>query len=320
MQQIYSGLEAAQAFNVVHGASFEHRLMSAKSARMAHRHLTLGDTRLETGMYNFPVIARGVMPANALCIGFMAEGGDLTCLNTAQVGADEVQIYPSGAELLYQARGHSRWITFVVPEERLQSVALARTGRPLGMSRHVSYSVRLRSGERAALTRLADDAMNLAQRMQGAGGMDSCLATEIYQALIAGYVDALATAAPPSRRAPRQSAERRGYELVSACEQLMLSGAGHGIALAELARRSGYSLRSLELIFRHATHMAPGRWFMTARLNGALRDLLTCDETCPVAQIAARWGFRHMSRFAQYYRAAFGELPRDTLRRPRPCL
>ncbi|MFJ0617978.1 helix-turn-helix transcriptional regulator [Bordetella bronchiseptica] len=317
VQQVYSGPAMAQAFDVVHGASFEHRLLSSQPGRMAHRYLALGDIRLETGMYNLPVIARGAMPANALCIGLMAEGGDLTSLNTASVGEDEVQIYPCRAELLYQAHGHSRWVTFIVPEGRLQSVALARTGRPLSMSRHVSYSVRLRPGARSELVRLADDAMNLAHRLQDTGGMAPCLAAEVYQGLLVGYVDALADAEPATGRSQKQSAEKRACQLISACEQLVLSGADARITLGEVARRSGYSLRALELIFRRTTHMTPGRWFMTARLNGALRDLLTCDEACPVAEIAARWGFQHMSRFSQYYRTIFGELPRDTLKRPR---
>lgn len=319
VQQIFSGIEAAQAFNVVHGASFEHRLLSSESASMVHRHLTLGDIRLETGMYNFPVVARGAMPTDALCIGFMAEGGDCTRLNTVMVGADEVQIYPSGAELLYQSLGNSRWVTLVVPEERLQAIALARTGRPLRMSRHLSYSVRLRSGARGELTRLADDTMSLVHRMQNTGGMAPCLAAEIYEALLGGYVDALATAIYPDRRSQKQSPEKRAYQLISACERLALSDADSRIAVGKLALRTGYSLRALELIFRRSTHMTPGRWLMTVRLNGALRDLLTCDEACTVSEIATRWGFKHMSRFAQYYRTTFGELPRETLRRPRAC-
>ncbi|WP_407947154.1 helix-turn-helix domain-containing protein [Paraburkholderia sacchari] len=38
---------------------------------------------------------------------------------------------------------------------------------------------------------------------------------------------------------------------------------------------------------------------------------------CTVAAVAAKWGFRHMPRFAQYYRSAFGKMPSETLKRVR---
>ncbi|MBV7482411.1 helix-turn-helix domain-containing protein [Bordetella sp. BOR01] len=318
MQHVYSGFEPSQAFDVVYGASFEHRLLSTKLATMKHQRLTLGDVRLETGWYNFPVIAQGGMPRNVVCIGFMAEGGDVTRINTALVRTDEIQIYPAGVELLYHASGSSRWVNFIVSEDRLQKVAHARMGRPLETSRQAAYSIRLPAGGRRSLTSLTDDALNLARRLHPDGGMTSDLAAEVYDSLLAGYVDALFDATP-ARNSERPSTERRHHHLITACERLVLSGQETDVALADIARRCGYSLRSLELIFRRGVGMPPGRWFMTARLNGALRDLLTCDQTSTVSDIAMKWGFRHMSRFAQYYRKAFGESPRDTLRRSRAC-
>ncbi len=315
-RHVYVGLEPSQAFDVVYGGSFEHRLLSPSLAAMEHQRLTLGDVRLETGRYDFPIIAQGRMPTNVVCIGFMAEGGDVTRYNTASIGADEIQIYPAGVELLYHAAGSSRWVNFIVPEERLQEAAFAQTGRLLELSRLAAYSVRLRTGGRLALTYLTDDAMNIARRLQPVGGMTCDLAVEIGESLLAAYVNALIDAAT-IRNAKRLSTERRHYYLITACERLVLSGSETDVGLAEIARRSGYSLRSLELIFRRGVGMTPGRWFMTARLNGALRDLLTCDQSCTVSDVALKWGFQHMSRFAQYYRKAFGELPSDTLNRPR---
>jgi len=87
------------------------------------------------------------------------------------------------------------------------------------------------------------------------------------------------------------------------------------VNLSELAQQSGYSLRSLELIFRRSVGMTPGRWFTNIRLNGALRDLIAPTPGCSVTDVATRWGFRHLSRFAEQYRNAFGELPSQTLAR-----
>lgn len=56
---------------------------------------------------------------------------------------------------------------------------------------------------------------------------------------------------------------------------------------------------------------------MNARLNGTLRDCLLAGPTCIVAEVASKWGFRHMSRFSEPYRKAFGESPRKILDRSR---
>lgn len=316
LQHYYSGFEPSQAFDVVYGTSFEHRLLSAKRTSMKHQRLTLGDIRLETGWYNFPVIARGSMPKSAICIGFMAEGADATRINTTQIATEEIQIYPAGVELLYHAASLSRWVNFVVPEARLQKMAIERTGYSLTLLRAAAYSIRLPVGGRRALTRITDDALNLARRLQSTGGMTSDLAQEIYGSLLAGYVDALFDAVP-SRKSGKPSIEVRHHHLINACERLVLAGTEADVALADIAKRSGYSMRSLQLIFRRSVGMTPGRWFMTARLNGALRDLLMCDQTCTVSEVAMKWGFRHMSRFSHYYQKTFGELPSQTLNRSR---
>ena len=86
------------------------------------------------------------------------------------------------------------------------------------------------------------------------------------------------------------------------------------VDLCEIARRSGYSLRSLELMFHRAVGMAPSRWFTNVRLNGALRELIAPTQGCRVGEVARRWGFQHLPRFAEQYRQAFGELPSVTLR------
>ncbi|WP_230944592.1 helix-turn-helix domain-containing protein [Burkholderia cepacia] len=48
------------------------------------------------------------------------------------------------------------------------------------------------------------------------------------------------------------------------------------------------------------------------RLNHARRELRLGDS---VTSAATQWGFRHLSSFAQDYRAMFGELPSATAKR-----
>ncbi|CAB3809586.1 hypothetical protein LMG27177_06839 [Paraburkholderia fynbosensis] len=316
LRHTYSGFGPSQAFDVVSGGRFEHRLLSSKLANMVHQRLTLGDIVIETGCYDFPVIANGCMPRNSVCIGLMADGAEITRVNTASIHADEIQIYPRGAELLYHAAGTSRWINFNVPEGRLQKVATVRRGRPLKLPTRSAASVPLKRGGRAALALLVDDAMSLARSLEP-DGMAPDLAREMSDAMVDAYASALCDAQIPTTASTSSTADRH-HRLILACERLAMSSDETDLALVQVAERSGYSLRSLQLIFRRSVGMTPGRWFMNIRLNGALRDLLTPTEDCSVTDVARKWGFHHLSRFAYHYRTMFGELPSETLRRARP--
>jgi AraC family transcriptional regulator, ethanolamine operon transcriptional activator len=312
-QHSYSGFEPSQAFDIVYGGHFEHRLLSPKRATMQHQRLVVGDVRIETGAYDFPVIAQGAMPPDTVCIGFVAEGAEITRYNTEEIRDDEIQIYGASAELMYHAMGPSRWINFTAPQGVLQRLAQERCGRPLRLPQREVASARLNKGTRAYLGQLALDAFSLAGVLQP-GGIGEVLAGEMSRAFVTAYADALSTA--EERALPsRTSTAQRHYHLILACERLVLRSGMVDIKLAEVARRSGYSLRSLELIFRRSVGMPPDRYFMNMRLNGALRDLVAAGPGCSVTEVATRWGFKHLSRFAEHYRRAFGELPSQSLAR-----
>ena len=309
--QTYTGLDPAQAFDVIYGGHFEHRLLSPGRTTLEHQRLVLDAFRLETGGYDFPVVARGAMPRDMVCIGLVADGAEATRYNTASIGPDEIQVYPQGVDLLYHSAAASRWITFTVLEASLQQAAMARTGRALRLPRADAEALQPSRGGRGRLVQLADDAFAIGRSL-GSGGTSAELAAQMSGALMGAYVDALCTA--DARRSRRASAWQH-LQLVLACEKLVMAGGDAEPALDDIARRSGYSRRALELIFNRSVGMPPGRWFMNLRLNGALRDLLVAAPGCRVAEVAARWGFKHLPRFAQRYRAAFGELPSRTLAR-----
>ena len=62
--------------------------------------------------------------------------------------------------------------------------------------------------------------------------------------------------------------------------------------------------------------MGPSRYLRLRRLQLTYRALGNADTNEPnVAQVARRYGFTDLGRFAAGYRAMFGELPSVTLRR-----
>ncbi|GAA5113971.1 AraC family transcriptional regulator [Alloalcanivorax gelatiniphagus] len=84
--------------------------------------------------------------------------------------------------------------------------------------------------------------------------------------------------------------------------------------VAELARHAGVSPRTLQEAFQRELGISPLERLRRTRMERARRDLVAADPTrTSVTDIAARWGFFHLGRFAQTYRARYQELPSQTL-------
>lgn len=83
-----------------------------------------------------------------------------------------------------------------------------------------------------------------------------------------------------------------------------------------LARVGHVSVRTLHAAFQDQLGVSPMAHVRRIRLGKVRHDLLHADpSTSRVIDVATRWGFFHQSRFAQQYRAEFGELPKETLHR-----
>lgn len=86
--------------------------------------------------------------------------------------------------------------------------------------------------------------------------------------------------------------------------------------VAELAQEVGVSTRTLQEAFQRDLDTTPLEYWRRTRLDRAHSDLLAADATATsVTAIAAQWGFFHLGRFSQAYRAQFQELPSQTLMR-----
>ncbi|MGW4489651.1 AraC family transcriptional regulator [Amycolatopsis sp. NPDC004368] len=88
------------------------------------------------------------------------------------------------------------------------------------------------------------------------------------------------------------------------------------LTVADIARVAGLGPRQLQARFHHRLGTTPTALLRDVRLGHAHRTLLG-GEGGSVAQVASSCGFTHLSRFAQDYRARFGELPSETARRAR---
>jgi AraC-like DNA-binding protein len=83
-----------------------------------------------------------------------------------------------------------------------------------------------------------------------------------------------------------------------------------------LARLAGVSVRALHAAFQEQVGESPMAYVRRIRLGRVRAELLRSDpSTVRVTDVAMRWGFVHLSRFAEQYREQFNELPSVTLHR-----
>ena len=88
----------------------------------------------------------------------------------------------------------------------------------------------------------------------------------------------------------------------------------HAWTIVELARHAGVSPRTLQEAFQRELGISPLERLRRTRLERARSDLVAADPSrTSVTDVAARWGFFHLGRFAQTYRARYQELPSQTL-------
>lgn len=86
------------------------------------------------------------------------------------------------------------------------------------------------------------------------------------------------------------------------------------LTVIDLCRELKVSRATLQRCFEHLYGIPPLMYLRTQRLNAARRALIAARGTATtVTSIAMRWGFFHLARFANDYRAQFGELPSTTL-------
>ncbi|MET1044581.1 MAG: AraC family transcriptional regulator, partial [Microbacteriaceae bacterium] len=106
-----------------------------------------------------------------------------------------------------------------------------------------------------------------------------------------------------------------GIRPVSHAVDLLRSSPAHPWSVAELAAEVSVSLRSLQEGFRRSLDTTPLAYLRRLRLERVHEELAAAAPgAVSVSEVAARWGFTHLGRFAAAYRNAYSERPSDTMR------
>ena len=103
---------------------------------------------------------------------------------------------------------------------------------------------------------------------------------------------------------------------VRVAAEYLEANAAEPVRLAELAKLTGMSVRSIQAGFKARYGCSPMAFLKQRRLELARNQLLSATPgTTTVSEVALDCGFSHLGRFSALYRARFGESPSATVRR-----
>ncbi len=89
------------------------------------------------------------------------------------------------------------------------------------------------------------------------------------------------------------------------------------MTINDIANAAGLSVRGLQSAFHTNLTQSPLQHLRDVRLDRAREDLIHPAGGAEVREVANRWHFAHLGRFAGYYADRFGETPSRTLRKHR---
>ena len=116
-----------------------------------------------------------------------------------------------------------------------------------------------------------------------------------------------------------RSRERHGWSsavLVRKAEDWADGRSPETTQIGDLCQALHVSRRSLHRAFAETLGMGPSHYLTRRRLTAVRTELRGRDaEAITVTDIATKYGFWQLGRFAQQYRQLFGERPSDTLRK-----
>jgi AraC-like DNA-binding protein len=170
----------------------------------------------------------------------------------------------------------------------------------------------LRAGPVASWLRLVRWTVNDIDNVNGLS-TNPLTACQVDDLLVHGFVAAQGR----GTERPSAAVSTRSKAMVQEAKDYIESHAADPISVSDVAHAVGTSVRRLQESFRRHAGVTPMTYLRDVRLDRADRALRSADPSgaVTVTEVALKWGFGHLPRFAAAYRRRFGRLPSETLQR-----
>jgi len=262
------------------------------SAQMEH-------CRIAVGNFNQSVVCEGNYNPRTLHMGFMLSPGHSVIVQAHEYDDGTLTIHRNAIGMHEVLPSDLTWVDIAIPENKL-----AKAIPPFILEKLAGLSQVFLKGSRSTLTALVrwiDDALDFPNQSP----KEEDLLTIINELLLNRVVS---RDDEPSFTA----GDKFRMHLLDGTHQLMKKK-DNPPSLAEICNAIGMKPRTLQKYFQEIYGMGPTEYIRIRRLNEARSDLLTGSDN--VGDVAYRWQFYHLGRFAGRYKTHFAENPKETLGR-----
>lgn len=267
-----------------------------------------GQYRLNYGKYNLPLHAQGAMLDDLITVGFILDGvGDYNVNGRITENPAPVVLRES-AELDFFMAPRTEWMALQVKRSALEALDVSPENHSDSLVNIPgSVAMEARESMRRAVAEL---------RAISAGG-NAILSPGTYsESILSGIFDELIAAlqANDAQFAHARQPPLAARQLVKRAVDYMHERLGGIMQIGLMCADLKTSYKTLERAFLKYHGITPKQYLQYARLARARRLLLLAENTGQsIAEVATSCGIFHLSRFAQLYRATYGELPSMTL-------
>jgi len=227
-----------------------------------------------------------------------------------EMQAGDLMFHSRGERLHQSTPRPSVWNVIAMDPAQLERYGWALSGTPFSLppeGRALQPSPRLA----ARLRRLHAQACRLAETKS-----KILSHSEVARAIEQGLIQVLVTCLTTASARTDGYAERHHARIMVRFEEVLAEYLSRPLHMPELCDRIVVSDRTLRLCSAEFIGMTPTQYVLLRRLKEVRRVLRDADpDKVKVREVAHRFGFTQLGRFAGTYRATFGETPSTTLQR-----
>ncbi|BFG71982.1 helix-turn-helix domain-containing protein [Paraburkholderia terrae] len=248
------------------------------------------------------------VPPDACWFGIPAEDQRVGRIGPQPIGGDSLAFQRGGVEFELLTPGGYAIFGVVVRGEVLHRHAeFVEHADLIDQAAHtgiIPIDTRSKTRFCALLAGMLDDAANAALSERTRHNLQASVLSSLFDLCATASLEPVAIPARPRRQ-----------WIVTEARDYVLANRDRPIGVPELCERLHVSRRTLQYCFQDVLGLAPASYLRAIRLNGARRDLCgAAPGERTVQDVAAAWGFWHLSQFATDYRKLFGVRPSETLR------
>jgi AraC-like DNA-binding protein len=241
---------------------------------------------------------------------FSAGSAPLPVWRGTEMQVGDIVLYGRGERLHQVTPGPFVWNVIAMDPAQLEHYGRALSGAPFSLpseGRALQPSRRIAAGLRrlhAQICRLAETKPKIVSHFEVARAMEQ------------GLIQMLVTCLTGASARADDYAKRRHARIMVRFEEVLAEDLSRPLRMPELCALIAVGDRTLRLCCAEFLGMSPTQYVLLRRLKEVRRELRDARlDMVSVAEVARRFGFAELGRFAESYRATYGEAPSATLQR-----